>query len=265
MEFRTKVDIPKPNFEIRPGEHMLFVGSCFAVNIGKRFVEEHFQATVNPFGVMYNPASVLHTVERMADPFQTVVMTLGTNHVYIEKTTGEIVDNCRKRPQYLFDESELSIEECAAYLDKAIQLLQAVNPDVHIILTVSPIRYAKYGYHESQLSKATLLMAANEVVRANSDNVVYFPAYEIVNDELRDYRFYKSDMLHPNEQAVEYIWERLVEGYFSADAKKFLEEWRPVKEAFAHRPFNPESQEYKGFIAKAEEKARQLEMRYHLS
>ncbi|WP_277264750.1 GSCFA domain-containing protein [Prevotella corporis] len=265
MEFRTKVDIPKPNFKIRPGEHMLFVGSCFAANIGKRFVEEHFQATVNPFGVMYNPASVLHTVERMADPFQTVVMTLGTNHVYIEKTTGEIVDNCRKRPQYLFDESELSIEECAAYLDKAIQLLQAVNPDVHIILTVSPIRYAKYGYHESQLSKATLLMAANEVVRANSDNVVYFPAYEIVNDELRDYRFYKSDMLHPNEQAVEYIWERLVEGYFSADAKKFLEEWRPVKEAFAHRPFNPESQEYKGFIAKAEEKARQLEMRYHLS
>ena len=102
-------------------------------------------------------------------------------------------------------------------------------------------------------------------MRANSDNVVYFPAYEIVNDELRDYRFYKSDMLHPNEQAVEYIWERLVERYFSADAKKFLEEWRPVKEAFAHRPFNPESQEYKVFIAKAEEKARQLEMRYHLS
>ncbi len=100
------------------------------------------------------------------------------------------------------------------------------NPDIHIVLTVSPIRYAKYGYHESQLSKSVLLLAADRLVR-EYDCVTYFPAYEIVNDELRDYRFYNSDMLHPSDQAVEYIWERLSSVYFCDDTRRFVEEWRP--------------------------------------
>ena len=98
-----------------------------------------------------------------------------------------------------------------------------------------------------------MLLSVHDVIDEHIDeNVAYFPAYEIVNDELRDYRFYKADMLHPNEQAVEYIWERLVDMYFSPSAKKFLHEWKPVKEAFAHRPFNPESSEYKNFNGKNE-------------
>lgn len=263
MEFRTIVNIPRPTFELKPCERILFVGSCFADNIGKRFEEEKFRAMVNPFGVMYNPVSVLHTVRKVANhTFDTAVFTLGTNHVYVERTTGEIVDNCQKRPQREFEERELTVEECADALHEAITLLRQANPKVNIIITVSPIRYAKYGYHGSQLSKAVLLLATDKVIKEEGERVYYFPAYEIVNDELRDYRFYKADMLHPNEQAVEYIWEQLVATCFSAEAKQFLEEWRPIKEALAHRPFHPEAAAYQDFIKKTKEKAKMLELKY---
>ena len=263
MEFRTIVNIPRPTFELEPCERILFVGSCFADNIGKRFEEEKFRAMVNPFGVMYNPVSVLHTVKKVANhTFDTAVFTLGTNHVYVERATGEIVDNCQKRPQREFDERELTVEECADALREAITLLRQANPKVNIIITVSPIRYAKYGYHGSQLSKAVLLLATDKVIKEEGERVYYFPAYEIVNDELRDYRFYKADMLHPNEQAVEYIWEQLVATCFSAEVKQFLEEWRPIKEALAHRPFHPEAVAYQDFIKKTKEKAKMLELKY---
>lgn len=263
MEFRTIVNIPRPTFELEPCERILFVGSCFADNIGKRFEEEKFRAMVNPFGVMYNPVSVLHTVRRVANhTFDTAVFTLGTNHVYVEQATGEIVDNCQKRPQREFEERELTVEECADALREAITLLRQANPKVNVIITVSPIRYAKYGYHGSQLSKAVLLLAADKVIKEEGERVYYFPAYEIVNDELRDYRFYKADMLHPNEQAVEYIWDQLVATCFSAEAKQFLEEWRPIKEALAHHPFHPEAAAYQDFIKKTKEKAKMLELKY---
>ena len=263
MEFRTIVNIPRPTFELEPCERILFVGSCFADNIGKRFEEEKFRAMVNPFGVMYNPVSVLHTVKKVANhTFDTAVFTLGTNHVYVERATGEIVDNCQKRPQREFEERELTVEECADALREAITLLRQANPKVNIIITVSPIRYAKYGYHGSQLSKAVLLLAADKVIKEEGERVYYFPAYEIVNDELRDYRFYKADMLHPNEQAVEYIWEQLVATCFSAEAKQFLAEWRPIKEALAHRPFHPEAAAYQDFIKKTKEKAKMLVLKY---
>ena len=263
MDFRTIVNIPRPTFELEPCERILFVGSCFADNIGKRFEEEKFRAMVNPFGVMYNPVSVLHTVKKVANhTFDTAVFTLGTNHVYVERATGEIVDNCQKRPQREFEERELTVEECADALREAITLLRQANPKVNVIITVSPIRYAKYGYHGSQLSKAVLLLAADKMIKEEGERVYYFPAYEIVNDELRDYRFYKADMLHPNEQAVEYIWEQLVATCFSAEAKQFLEEWRPIKEALAHRPFHPEAAAYQDFIKKTKEKAKMLELKY---
>jgi len=262
MEFRTKVNIDKPGFEIQPLERMLFVGSCFADNIGKRFMEEKFRAAVNPYGVMYNPASILHTISRTQETPRVAVLTLGTNHVYILNETGEIVDNCAKRPQRLFTERELSVKECADYLSEAVELLKARCAGVKVILTVSPIRYAKYGYHGSALSKAVLLLAADKLAKEQPETVTYFPAYEIVNDELRDYRFYAPDMLHPSAQAVEYIYERFAETFFSAQTRRFLEEWRPVKEALAHRPFNPESAEYKAFMERTMQKAQLLAEKY---
>ncbi len=274
MEFRTIVDIEKPDFEIGPCEEMLFVGSCFADKIGKRFQEEKFRAVVNPFGVMYNPASILHTVKRVAEadpslfPLQsslpkTVFLTLGTNHVYRLKETGEIVDNCQKRPAALFNEEELSVDQCADYLQQAIDILREKNPDVHIVLTVSPIRYRKYGYHGSQLSKATLLLAVERLtVNCKPSTVNYFPAYEIVNDELRDYRFYQDDMLHPSSQAVEYIWQRFSEVYLSDEARSFLKEWAPLKAALAHKPFDPASEDYKAFMDKTMLKIAALQKKY---
>ena len=262
MEFRTIVKVEHPGFQIEPLESILFVGSCFADKIGRRFEEERFPVTVNPFGVMYNPASILHTVQRCDLSPRVVFFTLGTNHVYRLKETGEIVDNCQKRPQSLFQEEELSVEQCADYLLRAIELIRQRNPEPHIVLTVSPIRYAKYGYHGSQLSKATLLLAVQRLVSQYGSYVHYFPAYEIVLDELRDYRFYQPDMLHPSDQAVEYIWQQLVSVYFSNSAKTFLQEWKPIKEAYGHRPFHPESEEYHFFLEQTRQKEKNLLARY---
>ena len=257
MEFRTVVDVEDPGFRIDPCEKMLFVGSCFADSIGRRFQEEKFQAVVNPFGVMYNPASILHTIQRWEGRASTAFLTLGTNHIYRLKETGEIVANCQKRPQSLFIEEELSVDACADYLQQSINLLRQINPEMRIVLTVSPIRYRKYGYHGSQLSKATLLLATRQVAGAS-----YFPAYEIVNDELRDYRFYQADMLHPSDQAVEYIWQRLSEVYLSDEAKAFLKEWAPLKAVLNHKPFDPESPDYKALMDKTMLKVAALSEKY---
>ena len=255
MEFRTIVDIPDPGFRIGPCESMLFVGSCFADSIGRRFQEEKFHTVVNPFGVMYNPASILHTIERIVKQgdgsFVTsagvtkepspcyAFLTLGTNHVYRLKETGEIVDNCQKRPQSLFEEKELSVDECADYLSKAIDLLREMNPEMHIVLTVSPIRYRKYGYHGSQLSKATLLLAVDHVCS-----------------------FYAPDMLHPSDQAVEYIWQRFSGVYLSDEAKAFLKEWAPLKAVLNHKPYDPDSEDYKALMDKTMLKVAALSEKY---
>ena len=265
MEFRTIVNIPRAQFTIEPCQKMLFVGSCFADSIGRKAQEEMFRATVNPYGVMYNPASILHTLERLKEEdvgklrADIVILTLGTNHVYWEKETGQIVDNCQKRPQNLFKEEQLTINQCADYLRRSVLLLRAECSDVKVIVTVSPIRYRKYGYHESQLSKATLLLAIDTVV---DEQVHYFPAYEIVQDELRDYRFYRPDMLHPSEQAIDYIWQRFADTFFSDRTNQFLLEWQPVREALNHRPFDPDSDDYKSFIQKTLDKVSQLAERY---
>jgi hypothetical protein len=211
--------------------------------------------------------------------YKTVFFTLGTNHVYRLKETGEIVDNCEKRPQSLFTEDELTVDACADYLQKAIAILRQKNPEVRIVLTVSPIRYRKYGYHGSQLSKATLLLAIEKLftvdyydgleglaskstVNCKPSTVNYFPAYEIVNDELRDYRFYAPDMLHPSQQAVEYIWERLVDACFSPAAKEYLNEWRPLKQALSHRPFDPDAEAYHIFLQQTQRRLQAFQQKY---
>jgi len=270
MEFRTKVEIAASSWQIKPAQHLLFIGSCFAESIGSKFRDEQFPTIINPYGVMYNPASILHSVEQHCKTHDFVpdvtVLTLGTNHVYILKETGEIVDNCQKKPQNLFEERELSIDECADYIHRAIGIIHSHFPKVNIILTVSPIRYRKYGYHGSQLSKATLLLAVEEVVKKTNitgcGKVAYFPSYEIVNDELRDYRFYQEDMLHPSSQAVDYIFERFADTYFSKETIEFIKAWKPIHEAFMHRPLHPESKEYKAFLTNVKGKAKELQHRY---
>ena len=264
MKFRTIVDIPKSSFSINPFARMLFVGSCFADNMGKKFTAEKFNTLVNPYGVMYNPASVYHTIQRISFVPDYAILTLGTNRVYILKESNEIVDNCRKQPQNLFREEQLSIEECVNYLSLAIDRLIELNKDIKIIITVSPIRYAKYGFHGSQLSKATLLLASQQLLERYPDRVEYFPAYEIVNDELRDYRFYAADMLHPTEQAVDYIWERFSDTYFSQPTADFIAEWRPLKQALAHKVLDATSNDFIKFKQSSIEKLNIIAGKYPL-
>ena len=224
---------------------------------------------------MYNPVSVLHTLERLYGKKslkqqsqqipRIVFLTLGTNHVYRFKETGEIVDNCEKRPATMFQEEELSINECTEYLRQAVYLLKSGRPDIQIVFTVSPIRYQKYGYHKSQLSKATLLLAIDQLIYTHNSPLTthhYFPAYEILMDELRDYRFYSADMLHPSEQAVDYLWEQLVKWCLSTEAKAFIEEWRPIHQAMNHRPLHPESEEYQRFVLQTQDRLKAFKEKY---
>ncbi|MBR5686942.1 MAG: GSCFA domain-containing protein [Prevotella sp.] len=279
MHWNTPVNIEKPGFFIQPCEEILFVGSCFADNMARCMGEDKFRVTVNPFGTMYNPASVLHTIERLQTVSRVAFITLGTNRVYVLKETGEIVDNCQKRPARLFDERELTVDGCVDYLRRCVEALRLRRPEVHVVFTVSPIRYAKYGFHGSQLSKATLLLAIQKVLSIHNSQlgnsqlkspsfgectgtVSYFPAYEIVLDELRDYRFYAPDMIHPSEQAVDYIYQRLADTFFSDDTKQFLSEWQPLKEALNHHPFHPESAEYQSFMKKRQERLESLKEKY---
>ncbi len=240
MKFNTPVQITAPGWSISPRSRLLFVGSCFADNIGQKFIEQQFTAEVNPYGTMYNPVSVLHSVRRTPFIADVAFLTLGTNHVWRLRETGEIVDNCAKRPAGLFNEEEMSVEECTRCLEETLALLSERNSEVKVVVTVSPIRYAKYGFHGSRLSKAVLLLAADDFVRRHSDSCWYFPAYELLLDELRDYRFYAPDMLHPSPQAVDYIWERLSDVAFSPDTLRYIDELRPILAALNHRFFDPQ-------------------------
>lgn len=176
-----------------------------------------------------------------------LVVTLGTAWVYKLKKTGEVVANCHKTPAKEFDRILLSPAEIAASLCGMVSALQGKHPHLQVIFTVSPIRHWKDGAHGNQLSKAALLLAVDEVLQ-KTQNTAYIPAYEIVMDELRDYRFYTADMLHPSTVAVEYIWEKFVQAAVSESAQKTMAEIKSLMAAKAHRPFNPHTPEHRAFL-----------------
>lgn len=167
-----------------------------------------------------------------------VILTFGTARTYTLKSSGIVVANCHHTDQKEFQKGILSIDEIA---EMYIQLTKAY-PDKKFILTVSPIRYLKYGLHESRLDKATLLLAVDKICGA-VENCTYFPSYEIMNDDLRDYRFFASDMIHPSDAAIDYIWEKFAECYFSAETKKLCTEYDKLRKLENHRPTRPGSAE----------------------
>lgn len=281
-------------------------------------------ALVNPFGVLFNPLSILQMLTQnpmedalyfadedgrwhcwLADSSKnassreacqagilsargrlfswnpdTLVITLGTNRYYQRKplsptpdtslegevgggpVEGEciVVGNCHKRPQAEFFERDLSVAEATDVLDRICSLF----PQSQIILTVSPYRYAKYGFHESRLAKAVLLLAVDEVIRRRPEQVSYFPAYEIQLDELRDYRFFDADMLHPSPQAVDYIWERFADRWLDAETHRFLVDYEPIRKAMQHRPDDPDSPATIRFRERTQEQLNALMEKYHL-
>ena len=189
-------------------------------------------------------------------------LTFGTNRCYVLNHTGRIVGNCHKQPARCFSERLMEVDEVCAALERTLERLWSLNPGLKVVFTVSPYRYAKYGLHDSQLGKAVLLLAVDRLCRRFADRCCYFPAYEIVLDELRDYRFYAEDMLHPSQQAVDYVWERFASCCLAPQTQAFVAEWKGVSRALSHRPFHPESAAYGDFLRQTMLKMERLIEKY---
>ena len=190
-----------------------------------------------------------------------ILITWGTAQVYRHNASGQVVANCHKLPARDFTRRRLGADEIAAEYRPLLDTLRGRLPGVRVIFTVSPIRHWKDGAHENNLSKATLLLAVDALQR-EYDFVEYFPAYELLLDELRDYRYYAEDMLHPSEMAVDYIWERFADCYFAPDTRRQMKEIAQLVADRAHRPLHPESDAFRQFAARTEERQAELERKY---
>ncbi|MDR2919487.1 MAG: GSCFA domain-containing protein [Tannerella sp.] len=177
-----------------------------------------------------------------------LLITFGTAFVYNLKKTGEVVANCHKLPAGNFEHRSLSVTEIVNEWHQLLSVLFERNKKLKIIFTVSPIRYWKDGAHENQLSKATLLLAINELQKQYPEQISYFPAYELMMDELRDYRFYAEDMFHPSETAIQYIWEYFSHTYMNQPTQQLTKEIENILRLINHKPFNPQSESYKQFV-----------------
>lgn len=190
------------------------------------------------------------------------LITFGSAYLYQWKENGEIAANCHKLPARLFRRFRLSVEEITEEWEKLISMLMAIRPDAKILFTVSPVRHWKEGAHENQISKSILHMAIDNLERLFPGNVRYFPAYEIMIDELRDYRFYDEDMMHPSSFAIDYIWHLFGNTFFSVDTTKINKEWEQIRKAIEHRPLYPGTEAYNTFVKDTRRKLEAFRRRY---
>ena len=189
-------------------------------------------------------------------------ITYGTSWVYRNKSSNSIVANCHKVPQSQFDKEILSVATIEKSIQNTIDLIQKVNPNCHFIFTVSPVRHIKDGFVENQRSKAHLISALHNFLALSQSKCNYFPSYEIMMDELRDYRFYAEDMLHPSQTAIDYIWKRFSENYISEENFATMEEVCSIQKGLAHRPFNPDSDSHQKFLTSLNEKILKLKEKF---
>lgn len=187
-----------------------------------------------------------HEQFRQAD---VLLLTLGTAHVFFHKKLQRVVNNCHQLPANDFERRLLFVNGITQPLAVTFKLMKMLRPDIHIILTISPIRHIRDGLTESKLSKSILRVAVDELCEA-FNFVEYFPSYEIMLDDLRDYRFYTPDMVHPNEVAVDYIWQKFSDTYFDDSTKRLIQQTQKLRQAMQHRPFNPNSEAHKSFLTK---------------
>lgn len=308
MKLYTTVDIAPCEKQIGYGDNILLLGSCFADNIGAKFGEYYFQTTINPYGTLYNPASIAQVLSDTSDigsqvpglklvqhnglwhsmmhhgtfsavdkeqliarcehsstqlrialqQATTLIITFGTAWVY--EYQGQVVANCHKLPAQQFVRRRLTVDEIVDMWQPII----ASMPDKHWIFTVSPIRHIKDGLHENQLSKAILLQAIDRLTAQplTAQRVSYFPSYEIMLDELRDYRFYAEDMVHPSPVAVEHIWQRFVDTYFSSHTQNEMRTLHQLWRDRHHRFLHPESPEAQLFAERTKTRLQELQPRY---
>ena len=294
MELYTRILLPKARFSFSYEDRVVMMGSCFAENIGRKLEENKFSVDINPFGTLYNPASVAEGLRMLLRPERftsgdlfrhegvyhsfthhsrfsapseeecldhinsrlsqssdflrkatRLVITLGTAFVYRLKSDGRIVSNCHKLPEKMFDRQRLSTQEIVEDWKPLLLALWEQNPALKILFTVSPIRHWKDGAHENQLSKATLLLATDALQKDYPGRIAYFPAYEILHDELRDYRFYASDLTHPSDEAVAYIADHFV-AYWASQEEREVEMRQTaqrLRKLALHRPKTPHGAE----------------------
>lgn len=284
MKLVTEVSCLRPERPLILDEPVCLLGSCFADEMARKFSDAGFRVVANPFGTLYNPASIAAAVARLDDPVPfreedcvplgagdgrtgsffhhtsfarstaaeflkaanaclaqatgewercgAVILTLGTARVWraLERPGRPVVANCLKRPAREFAHELLSVEECTRLLRGIVE----THPQKRFILTVSPIRHLGEGAHVNSVSKATLHLALEGVLPL--DNAGYFPAYEILTDELRDYRYYAEDLVHPSPTAVQIVWERFRDSFIApADLARILENEKAARAA-KHRP-----------------------------
>ena len=288
MDFRTIIDINK-SFPISHSDKIMLLGSCFSDNIGQCLACRGFDVCINPFGTLYNPASILQALSDLIDKekfdegevfeynglwhsfrhhskfskqtkeealniinhkfakakefleeTKVLIITFGTAFVYSNIETSEIVANCHKLPAKNFERYRLDVDQIVKEWGVFLSGFEEKFPGLKIIFTVSPIRHLADGAHGNQISKSTLLVAVDKLLECLSFTS-YFPSYEIMMDELRDYRFYAADMKHPSDVAVQYIFERFSDTYFS---KKTVEQARLAEKEWKRRQHIPLQQKF---------------------
>ncbi|MBA4275383.1 GSCFA domain-containing protein [Flavobacterium sp.] len=194
-----------------------------------------------------------------------IIITYGTSWVYRNVESNAVVANCHKVPQKQFIKEILSVETIKKSMQNTLDLIQKINPNVNFIFTVSPVRHLKDGFVENQLSKAHLISAIYQILQSeicNQKSAIYFPSYEIMMDELRDYRFYAADMIHPNQIAIDYIWQRFSETSIDYESQLIMQEIGTIQKGFSHRPFNPESESHQQFLSKLQDKIAKLQKQF---
>lgn len=296
--FRKAVDIPKVNRPIGYNNELVTLGSCFSDSVGKKLNEAGFTITQNPFGTIFHPIalaelidgidlkkmlqrdnyyfhwqlggtyfyedqeefrnqldSLRENVQAKIASANVVMVTFGTAWGYVLKEDGNVVANCHKMSQNLFSKELFSSED----ITKKWKNIVRQYPDKNWLFTVSPVRHWKDGVRENNVSKGVLHQVIHELL--NEENVDYFPAYEIMLDELRDYRFYENDYLHPNKEAVDYIWKRFRETFFSDETDDLVGKVEKLNLAKLHRPLLPNSSGAKEFLLKTQELEQELKER----
>jgi hypothetical protein len=297
-------------FQLSYADHFLGVGSCFVEEMGQRLRDLKFSIQFNPQGIVFNPASVALSLERMLVPkkyqaeelFQhqglwhsfdhhgrfsfsspedtlhhihqaqtagqiqlqkasVLMLTLGSANVWQHLAQERIVSNCHKLPGSMFQRKRMSVVEIVDTLSKSLQAILALRPAIKIILTVSPVRYLREGLLENTRSKATLLLAVEQLCQ-QFEQAHYFPAYELLMDDLRDYRFYAEDLAHPSSLATHYIWDYFKQSFFAPEVLNQLQDLEKLKQAALHRPLHPESASHQQFITQQLELIQRLEHKY---
>ncbi len=308
MDFRKELLIKPFKEQIQLDDLLFLCGSCFSENLGAKLAAYHFRTLVNPYGILFNPISIVQSLQNVLsnknytpeDIFyheglwkswnhhsqfsgenqdkvlqslnhsnqkahkhlqqsRWLILTLGSAWVY-SRENGEVVANCHKIPTDKFKKSLLSVSEIGESMEQLLQNLEKFNPNLRVIFTISPVRHLRDGYIENNWSKAVLIQSVHEIVNKYS-GACYFPSYELIIDDLRDYRFYAEDMVHPNYLATDYIWEKFQLACIDEKSRTFFPDINRINAAKAHKAFQPASEAHRKFRQKNLELVRDLQHR----